>query len=183
MGPGCFGNLCGPCDSDYAALLDRLAAAERRAEEAESMFRDYALAAQTIGFESSAAGIEDPDGTLVGIYRNTLTALASERAARERAERERDEAREEIARHPRRCTVDNKCEPCRSEERAWEQADAAEARAEKAESSLSRAVEALLALKKEASWLGASHPHLAHYYYINGATWDQIKAVLAEVGK
>ena len=169
--------------TQFMALRSALATAERRAEEAESMFRDYALAAQTIGFESSAAGIEDPDGTLVGIYRNTLTALASERAARERAERERDEAREEIARHPRRCTVDNKCEPCRSEERAWEQADAAEARAEKAESSLSRAVEALLALKKEASWLGASHPHLAHYYYINGATWDQIKAVLAEVGK
>ena len=316
MGPGCFGNLCGPCDSDYAALLDRLAAAERRAEEAEenpgrvwhewrkrvervfTVFAhevmpiaeaddhrkdpevvlpyleawferlneaENALASERAARESwerefhvanaerirlhneaenfserlgqfEAAGFpnvatvldrveteraareraearlretevwhkaavrerdlmreqmdeilryEDietpgPDENVASVV---LAALEHLREARERAERERDEAREEIARHPRRCTVDNKCEPCRSEERAWEQADAAEARAEKAESSLSRAVEALLALKKEASWLGASHPHLAHYYYINGATWDQIKAVLAEVGK
>ena len=202
MGPGCFGNLCGPCDSDYAALLDRLAAAERRAEEAEEnpgrVWHEWrkrvervftVFAHEVMPIAEADDHRKDPEVVLPYLeawferLNEAENALASERAARERAERERDEAREEIARHPRRCTVDNKCEPCRSEERAWEQADAAEARAEKAESSLSRAVEALLALKKEASWLGASHPHLAHYYYINGATWDQIKAVLAEVGK
>jgi len=55
------------------------------------MFRDYALATETIGRESAAAGIDDPDGTLVGIYRNTLSALASERAARERLQERLDQ--------------------------------------------------------------------------------------------
>ena len=69
-----------------AALRLALEAATRERDEANSMFRDYALATQTIGTESALAGIDDPDGTLVGIYRNTLKKLTT-------AERERDEAR------------------------------------------------------------------------------------------
>ena len=72
-----------------AALRLALAAATRERDEANSMFRDYALATQTIGTESALAGIDDPDGTLVGIYRNTLKKLTT-------AELERDEARRTV---------------------------------------------------------------------------------------
>jgi len=156
--------------TQFMALRSALATAERRAEEAESMFRDYALAAQTIGFESSAAGIEDPDGTLVGIYRNTLTALASERAARERAERERD--------------------VLRAANREAESQFVAELEAKRtAESSLSRAVEALRGAE-------AHHDEQARLWADNESDGeadlnaqyhserrDVFTAVLAEVGK
>ena len=124
---GCFSNLCGPCDSDYAALLDRLAAAERRAEEAEEACgRNRALAASTLldldaeraareswEREANAANAErirlhneaENFSERLGQFEaagfpNVATVLdrvEAERAAREKAEKRLEESRHTIA--------------------------------------------------------------------------------------
>ena len=76
---GCFSNLCGPCDSDYSALLDRLARSESARREAEErlIVAQRELAAE---IEAHAMTKRDRDSHVQG--------YASERAARETWEHE-----------------------------------------------------------------------------------------------